>query len=501
MKKFFSSDKGKRVLLGLSLLVVALAMGFFLQGVLLESGVRWKQAIFFLVVTGTGIGGILYIFLARKGLMIGYGIFLYLSTMIAISSSQLGLVGILVALPVIVGPPLLNHYFTHKKKTDGSKRSNSETSYQQIQEDQAAWTQMQSENAAVLVAKKSNGVIYQLFCQEGKLLFYKVGSFFRDLDIQNLKSEDNLPPLGKDDFKIILKDVTTLRFHDVYSDTNPFDMEISIYTWEKHYYLSAILSEGGAKLEQFLREKIPANVQQERKSVPHFIPALNRKRRDIMRKVYFGICAFATIVGLAWLFLDVPYQLFAWLTMIPTPLLLMMHYLFPNEVTLAEESKFVHGRVKIIYALLFSIAPLSLRAIIDFHLLKFGRFFVISGILIVLFVIQAYLSSEECRIRKIQLLGLTCILGIYCFCAVSISNALLDRIPPQEKNAIVLNKHISSGKGGDSYFLDVQTSPDEEYSFRVVESFYDETQINDTVNVLFYQGAFDIPYAQIEDIP
>ncbi|MEN6637094.1 MAG: hypothetical protein ABFC56_14670 [Clostridiaceae bacterium] len=501
MKKLFSSEKGKRLLIGLGLVVVALAFGFVLQGLLLDGGVRWKQAVFFLVVTGTGISGILYIFLARKGLMIGYGIFIYISIMIAFSSIEIGLVGILLVLPGIVGPSLLKYYITRKKKTSGTKRLNNETSYQQIQEDQAAWAQMQSEKAALLVAKKSNGAIYQLFCQDGELLFYKVGSFFRDLEIKNLKSEDNLPPLGKDDFKIILKDVTTLRFHDVYSDTNPFDMEISIITWEKRYFLTAILAEGGTKLEQFLREKIPPNAQLERKTVSHYIPSLNRKRRDIMRKVYFGICAFATIAGLAWIFLDVPYQLFAWLTMLPPPLLLMMHYLFPNEVTLAEESKFVHGRVKIMYALLFSIAPLSLRAILDFHILKFGRFLLVSGILIVLFVIQAYLSSEECRIRKIQLLGLTCILGIYCFSAVSITNALLDRVPPQDKMAMVIDKHISSGKGGDSYFLDLQTSPEEEYSFRVEESLYYETQINDTVNVLFYQGAFDIPYAQIEDIP
>ena len=66
MKGFFSSEKGKRLLIGLGLVALALILGFLLQGVLLDSGVRWKQAIFFLVVSGTGIGGLLYIFFARK---------------------------------------------------------------------------------------------------------------------------------------------------------------------------------------------------------------------------------------------------------------------------------------------------------------------------------------------------------------------------------------------------------------------------------------------------
>lgn len=500
MKKFFSSDKGKRVLIGLGLLAFAMTLGYSLQGTLLESGVRWKQAIFFLVVSGTGISGILYIFLARKGLMIGYGIFLYISIMIALSSIDIGLVGISLILPSIVGPSLLKHYIT-RMKTGGSKKSNNETSHQQIQEEQAARVQMQSENAALLVAKKSNGAIYQLFCRDGNLLFYKVGSIFEELDAQNLKYEDNLPPLGKDDFNIVLKDVTTLSFHDVYSDTNPFDMEISIYTWKKRYYLSAILSEGGTRLEQFLREKIPANVQQERKSVPHFIPSLNRKRRDIMRKIYFGICAFAIIVGLAWLFLDVPYRLFAWLTMIPTPLLLMMHYLFPNEVTLAEEKKFVHGRVMIFYALLLSPIPLMIRANLDFNILKYGRLLLIAGSLFALLLLQGYALSEECRKRKIQLVVLSFSLIVYSFSAVCLLNALLDHTPQDEETAIVQKMHITSGRSSTSYYLDVKTEDDETYSLEVVNSFYRQTEVGDIVNVLFYQGAFDIPYAEVEEIP
>jgi len=500
MKKFLSSEKGKRVLIGLGLLAVAITLGFFLQGVLLDSGVRWKQAIFFVVVTGTGIGGILYIFLARKGLLIGYGIFLYIAIMIALSSIHLGLVGILLALPVIVGPSLLKHYITRKKKTDGSKRSNNETSYQQIQEDQAAWAQMQSENAALLVAKKSNGVIYQLFCQDGKLLFYKVGSFFRDLDIQKLKREDNLPPLGKDDFKIILKDVTTLRFHDVYSDTNPFDLEISIITWEKRYFLTAILAEGGTKLEQFLREKIPPNAQLERKTVSHFIPSLNRKRRDILRKTYIGVCAFATIVGLAWFFLDVPYRLFAWLALLPTPMLLLLHYLFPNEVTLAEEKKFAHGRIMIFLPMLLTVMPLLFRTNVDFDVLEQGKLFLIAGILLIMLIGQAYFTSKECRIRKIQLAVLAFILAGYCICSVAITNLLLDQTPPVEKSATVLDKDVVGGRSS-SYYLDVKTEDMLDYSLKVDLWLFRKTDVGDSVLILFYKGAFDIPYAVIEELP
>ena len=108
MKKFFSSEKGKRVLIGLGMIALAMIIGYFLQGVLLESGVRWKQAIFFLVVSGTGVGGLLYIFFGRKGLLIGYGILLYFSLIIILMIIKSGIAGVLVALPIIVGPALMN---------------------------------------------------------------------------------------------------------------------------------------------------------------------------------------------------------------------------------------------------------------------------------------------------------------------------------------------------------------------------------------------------------
>ena len=500
MKKFFSSEKGKRVLIGLGMIALAMIIGYFLQGVLLESGVRWKQAIFFLVVSGTGVGGLLYIFFGRKGLLIGYGILLYFSLIIILMIIKSGIAGVLVALPIIVGPALMNYLARRKKSTNASAATRSEKNYRLVQDQQDAWVQLHSQNAPLLVAKKSNGTIYQLFFQDGNILFYKVGSFFKNVNANSLKDEGNLPPLGKDDFKIILKDVTTLRFHDVYSDNNPFDMEISIYTWEKRYFLSAILAEGGTKLEQLVREKMPEHVQQERRTVPHFIPSLNRERRDIIRKIYFGVCVFATIVCLAWLFLDVPYHVFAWLALLPTPMLLLLHYLFPNEVTLAEEKKFAHGRIMIILPMLLTIFPLFLRVNVDFDVFQQGKLFLYAGILLVLLISQAYIISKECRIRKIELVVLAFILAGYCMCSVAITNLLLDQTPPIEKSAIVLDKDVVGGRSS-SYYLDVKTEDMQDYSLIVDLWIYRETEVGDSVLILFYRGAFDIPYAVIEELP
>ena len=499
MKKFFSSEKGKRLLIGLGLVAGAMIMGYFLQGGLLESGVHWKQAVFFLIVSGTGVGGLLYIFFGRKGLLIGYAILLYFSLIIILMIFKSGIAGILVALPIIVGPALMNYLARRKSGTDDPPKSQNEKNYQLVQDQQEAWAQLQTRNAPLLVAKKSNGTIYQLFFQDGNILFYKVGSFFKD--VNSLKDEGNLPSLGKDDFKIILKDVTTLRFHDVYSDNSPFDMEISIYTWERRYFLSAILAEGGTKLEQLLREKMPANVQQERKTVAHFIPSINRKKRDIMRVFYICICTLATIVGLSWMFLDVPYRLFAWLALVPVPLLLFLHYLFPNEVTLAEEKKFAHGRVMVFFALLISPFPLMLRTYHDFNIIKYDNLIIIAGGLFVLLLLQAYAMSEECRKRKIQLITIAFPLIVYCFSAVILLNAFLDHSSKVEEAVYVQNMRITSGRSSINYYLDVVTEDEETYSLKVTNTFYKRSEIGDSVNILFYQGAFKIPFAEVEELP
>lgn len=501
MKGFFSSEKGKRLLIGLGLVALALILGFLLQGVLLDSGVRWKQAIFFLVVPGTGIGGLLYIFFARKGLLIGYGIFLYLSLIILISGTVTGIVGILLALPIVLGPALLN-YFAKKKKTAGlfekprkpaRNRPNSITCN--------AWSQMQTENAPLLVAKRASGNIYQVFLRNKDLLFYKVGTFFRDLDVQNLKQQDNLPELGKEDFIVVIEDVTALRFHEIYSDEDPFDLWINIYCKRKRHFLLTIRANGGSKVEQLLRECIPKKLQQERNSKPHFIPSLNHRRRVMMRKVYFGVCAFALIVGLPFTFMNVPYRLFAWLALLPTPLFFLMHILYPNEVTLAEDKRFAHGRVMVFFAFLLSVMPLMIRSFSDFNLLSYGKLLAYSGILVAILVFLTYKTSEECRIRKGQLIGVALILGVYCVSSLCMLNALLDFYPVQEQPASVQEMTISRGKNMDTYYLDVTTADNKSFNLRVPEYIYDETQVGSTVNVLYFQGAFNIPFIQVDETP
>ena len=498
MKKFLSSVAGKRVMIGLGMLALAIAAGVTLSGPLLVSGVPWKRALFFLLVLGTGVSGVLLMLFGRKGLLFGYGGFLGIALFLILPDDWKRYFLFTGLLCAVIVPIAVKYMKMHKAVSQRAVPARKAKTIQKQHEENQAWLMLPMENKPLLVAKKATGIIYQVFFQEDSFLLYKVGSFFHDLTEENLLKQDALPELSKNDIKILVKDVTMLRFYEVYSDNDPFDTQISIYTRQKRYFLSAIEMAGGKQLEQLLREKISPNVQMEKRSKPHFIPSLNRERRKLMKKVYYGICAFAAIVELAWLFLDVPYGLFAWLSLLPTPMLLMLHYLFPNEVTLAEEKKFAHGRTMIIFPTMLTVLPLIFRMNIDYSFLSQGKLFLITCIFTLMLIVQAFFTSKECRMRKIQLVGLAFMLFVYSFSAIGLSNALLDRTPPVEKNAIVQKLHVTSTRSSISYYFDVETEDKQDYTLEVGYGIYDQTETGDIVLVYFYQGAFDIAYTQVE---
>jgi hypothetical protein len=497
MKKFLFSEKGKRVVIGVSMIAGAIVVGLILQNNLLGSGVRWKQAVFFLLVTGTGISGILYLFLGHKGMLYGNGVLCTLSIFIALSDTWKRYFLFLFFLGIIAGPFILKYWRSCKKNPRRATRERNSAGNPKREEYQT-WPELHIANMPPLACKKSNGTIYQVFFRNGVLLFYKAGSIYHDFSESNLIREETLPKLGKDDFAIPTEEVTSLRFHEVYSDNDPFDTDISIYTHRKRYFLSAITMSGGEELKKVLRENIKQSAQDERGIKTHFIPVINKNRRNLLRKLYHGICAFATVVALAWLFLDVPYQLFAWLSLLSTPMLLMLHYLFPNEVTLAEEKKYAHGRTMIIFPTMLTVIPLIFRMDVDYFFLSQGKLFLITCIATLVLTFQAFFTSEECRMRKIQLLGLAFILFVYSFSAVGLTNALLDQTPPVEKNAIVHKMHITSTRSSTSYYFDVETEDKLDYTLGVGYHIYHQTEAGDTVRVIFHQGAFDITYIEVE---
>ena len=500
MKKFFSSEKGKRLLIGLGLVASGIVLGFALKD-LLNSGVHWKQAIFFLLASGTGLGGLLYIFLARKGILIGYGIIFALALLLALPDDWKRIYIALVTVAAFAAPKIIEILKKRTRKRISTAPSPHTYGIRPMRAERLARA-LEMKNAPVFASHTANGNMYQVFFQDGVFLFYKVGSVWKETKEEDLFQAENLPPMKKGDFSFLASDITWLRFRELELDDNPFDQAISIHVQKRRYYLATIESMGGAVLETLLREQAPKDVVDEKKQKRRYIPSPQLKRKRVLEHVYLGICALTLLVDVAWMFLDVPYQLFAWIAILPTPLLFTMYYLFPNEVSIGESKSIAHGRVMILMGVLFSGIIPFFRTEADFNFLQEGRYYLIASVLALLSVIQAIISSPETRIRKGQLLLIGFVSFYYFAGALGQVNYLLDQTPPQESQAVVTKMAVhTAAKSRTHYVLDVVTNQEKTYSLDVARQFYNETEVGETVEVLVYEGALGIPYAEIERLP
>ena len=500
MKNFFQTPIGKRVMIGLVFLALAVALGFSLQD-LLKSGVHWKQAIVIFLCGGAGLGGLLYLFLSRKGLLIGYGIALGFSLLLALPDDWKRIYIAVGTVAAFATPKIKELAKRRKSKRIASAPSPNAYGIRPMRAERRARAQ-ETKEKPIFAHHTANGNMYQVFFQNGVFLFYKVGSVWKETKEEELLHAENLPPMKKGDFSFPAREITWLRFRELELDDNPFDQEISIHAQKRRYYLSTIESAGGAALEQLLREQAPKDVVDEKKQKRRYIPSPQLKRKRVLERVYLGICAVTLLVDVAWMFLDVPYRLFAWIAILPTPLLLLLYYLFPNEVSIGESKAIAHGRVMILMGLLGSGIVPFFRTEADFNFLQEGRYYLIVLVLVVLLVLQAILTSPETRIRKSQLIIIGFVSFYYFAGALGQVNLLLDQTPPQESQAVVTKMAVHTGsKSRTHYVLDVVTNQEKAYSLEVASSFYQETEVGETVEVLVYDGALNIPYAEIQRLP
>lgn len=224
-------------------------------------------------------------------------------------------------------------------------------------------------------------------------------------------------------------------------------------------------------------------------------------RRNVwVKRAFFALCAAAALVDSAWMLLDVPYQLFAWLSIAMTPAFLLFYLLLQKRVTLEETKKQAGGRVMIQAALLASAAIPLLRAMTDFNILAWGRLILYAAVCLIPLVLITVLLSPECRAKKVLLITPALALAFWLIGSLAVSNVLLDPAPPSELPAVVLQ--LESHEDSDSaliHTLTAQTADGRVLEFPIAQKLYDTLAIGDGVTVLLCEGALHIPYADATD--
>ena len=496
MKKFLASDLGKRVLIGIGMVALAVVLWFATERIFGTETPR-TRGIQLVASLGTGVSGLLFMMISWRGLLWGYGFILF-QVLVFTLPDPWGNYFVFVLLLILFARPTIEKYQKKRKKQRAKVDVEAERQRTHEQQVTELVKEEKTEEFYILVQRTTNKAFYEGMQKDGELFFFKLGPNWNEANQKRIEAGEE-PVLKRGDFSIRVEDITKLRIHQEEQEENPLDTFFTIYVQNKRYYLTANFASSGARLEHYLREHVPQRVQQESEQKPRFTPSPKLKRRQILNRVYLAICGFALLVGLAWLFLDVPYKLFAGLSLLPFPAVMTLYCLFPNEITITESEKTAQGRLVVTNTLFLFSVPLIIRFLIDFNVLAWGRYWLVVGVLLLGLLVPIYFCSEECRKHKLLLLGVAFVVLVYLFGATGQVNYLLDRGQPQQAHAIVQSMHISTSRSSpDRYYLKVQTGDLKQIDLQVVESLYDETQIGDRVRILIYPGALEIAYAEVE---
>lgn len=497
MKKFFSSRFGRRlpVSIGLFTLCAAFAVLFHSYW---GSAEMMERFIFLVSVFGAGIAGVLFLLVGWGGIFAGYGFVLMITLPYVLPEPWDRYFVVLWLLAVFAFPAAVAYV---RKKKKRAVESASAAAVKPMHKTADALLQ-NAADAPVFVYRPSPGGVFQVFYCEDEFRFYRVGSSWAKVDAGRVLLSGDPPAPGKRDIVIPARELTKVRFRDVDANMAPYDTLAVLRASGRRYGFAPLFSPGGEAFRALLCAHAPQDALRPEQAGAEFAPAPQEKRQVWVRRAYFALCAAALLVDLAWMFLDVPYRLFAWLSMAMTPAFLLLYLLFPNETTLGEVKKRANGRVMIPAALLMAAVIPLLRAMIDFNLLAWGRLLLYAAACLAPLALITLLLSPECKAKKLLLLTPALALAIWLIGTLAMANVLLDSAPLSELPAVVRELKITHGsKSPDRYVLTAQTADGRTYELSIAKELYDTLAVGDGVAVLLGEGALHVPYADADVAP
>ena len=497
MKKIFSSRFGKRLPVSLALFALCAVFAVALRSYW-GSDLVTERFVNLLTVFGTGIAGVLFLPMGWSGIFAGYGFVLVITLPYVLPKPWDGYFMVFYLLALFALPTGIAYVRRKKKRAETPAA---------IAADKRAHKQdgplsQRTGEAPVFVFRPSPGGVFQVFYTEGEFRFYRVGGSWAKMDAGRILLSGDLPAPGKRDIVIPARDITKVRCRDVDASFAPYDTLVVLSAAGRRYRFAPLFSPGGKAFCALVSAHAPQDAQRQGKDEAEFVPAPLEKRQVWVRRAYFVLCAAALLVDLAWLFLDVPYRLFAWLSVAMTPAFLLLSLLFPNETTLGEVQKRANGRAMIAYPLLMSAFIPLLRTMIDFNILDWGELLLYAAVCLGPLALITLLLSPECKAKKVLLLTPALALAVWLVGALAMANVLLDPEPISERPAVVQELEVShSSKSPDRYLLTAQSADGRVFELSIAKELYDTLAVGGGVTVLLGEGALHVPYADADVAP
>lgn len=478
MKKPISKQFFLRLIIGLALIGLAVYFAFTLDGFTGPESTMSQRLIFIFAVLGVGLGGLGCIFFGIWGVLGGLAFILILSLPRALPDPWNRYFSMVYLLFLFALKPLMK-WWSQRKTAAIPKELPDESD---MQENSIPTI---SENS-VVATNTFSGRTYQLFRRTGRIVGYRVGGEFRGIDPDKLR----IAPDGTPDLTYNLDEIQKVRSkpHGVYGICITFRAGGHTY-----YFVPTALSPE-EDLEAFFQPLAPDQISQKQKPQP--VTQAQVQRRALLSKIRIGLLVALVLIDLPWMFLNVPYKLFATLALLPFPVVLALICLFPEDITLEEKQKNANGRVELVGPLFCSGAAPCLRLLIDFNILDWPRLLILAAVVLITVFIVLFVFNKSLR-KKVGSLLCTVLLCVF-FAIGSIGqlNYLLDFSQPQSHTALITDMHIStSSRGPDQYILTVTTGDGTDMDLQIAKADYETLKPGDQVAVFTFSGGLGIPYA------
>lgn len=218
------------------------------------------------------------------------------------------------------------------------------------------------------------------------------------------------------------------------------------------------------------------------------------KKREKLKKVRKGLMIYIAAVGLPWLFLDVPYDLFTAAALLPFPAVILLLALFPEDTTLSEDPK-VSTRVELLAPMFFSVIAPGLR-MFDSNFLTLKPLFLWTAGLTPIVVGILWVRCREIRTQVLTFLAAAVLSLLFCFTATAHLNYLLDSGDIRDLPVVVTDMYvINPSKGPDRYVLTVVGEERFQTDLAVSRKDYEALQVGQTISIQISDGGLGIPYA------
>lgn len=214
-----------------------------------------------------------------------------------------------------------------------------------------------------------------------------------------------------------------------------------------------------------------------------------------LRKTFWALKIAALAIDLPWMYLPVPYRLFAILSLLPLPVCLALYCIFPKNAVLVGVTE---EQANCLTTMGVAIILPLIRGLSEFHVLQWTPLVMLSALSAAVLSAVVLPLTKEWREKTAPLLTLLFILVLYSAAAILQINYLAERGVPAQQTAIVLDQSCEQSGKTTKYYLTLKTEAGKRVQICVDSDQYCDTNVGDTLDISLHDGALWIPFLLIE---